>query len=484
MARFNVKKARQTIFNRAGGQAFEQSAKMKLASLLITSFAQDQYYRSAKQSFDELETLLTQVDTEFAAKAAVYARREMGMRSITHVLAAKLAPFLTGKEWAKAFYNAIVKRPDDMLEILAVFFAKEGNKLPNSIKKGFAQAFDQFDGYQLAKYRGEQRAIKLIDVVNLVHPVPTQQNAKALQALVNGTLRSENTWEAKLTQAGQKAASAEDKAEQKAKAWGDLLTTNRLGYFALLRNLRNIAEQAPEMIPLALQQLKDRKRIKRSMVLPFRFLTAMDEIRKAKLKANRTIQQALVEAFEISVDNVPRFAGKTLVVLDDSGSMTWEGNRNKPSPIRIGALFAAMLFKSNDADLMRFSDDASYVNPYAGDAALSIADGLIQRARSGGTNFHAIFANAKNAYDRIIILSDMQGWVGWDHPGKAFKRYKRRFNADPFVYSFDLQGYGSLQFPEDNVFALTGFSDKVFDLMKLLETDRQALITKIEAIDI
>jgi hypothetical protein len=48
------------------------------------------------------------------------------------------------------------------------------------------------------------------------------------------------------------------------------------------------------------------------------------------------------------------------------------------------------------------------------------------------------------------------------------------------VYSFDLQGYGSLQFPEQNVFALAGFSDKVFDLMQLLETDRIALIREIE----
>jgi 60 kDa SS-A/Ro ribonucleoprotein len=96
MARFNLftRKRNQTV-NLAGGNAFAQSPKMQLASLLLTSFAQDQYYRSANQSFDELKALLAKVEPEFAAKAAIYARTVYGMRSITHVLAAELAPART-----------------------------------------------------------------------------------------------------------------------------------------------------------------------------------------------------------------------------------------------------------------------------------------------------------------------------------------------------------------------------------------------------
>ena len=67
---------------------------------------------------------------------------------------------------------------------------------------------------------------------------------------------------------------------------------------------------------------------------------------------------------------------------------------------------------------------------------------------------------------------------------KVFKKYKQRTNSNPLIYSFDLQGYGSLQFPEKNVFALAGFSDKVFDTMKLLESDPQALLHEIENIDL
>ncbi|MGK0390572.1 MAG: 60 kDa SS-A/Ro ribonucleoprotein [Maribacter sp.] len=472
--------------NLAGGEAYKQSPKMQLASIMLTSFAQDQFYRNAKDTFKDLVKLLAQVDPKFAAQAAIYARTKFNMRSITHVLAAELAAYASGQTWSKEFYAQIVSRPDDMLEIVAYYFNKGGKTIPNAMKKGFAAAFDKFDGYQIAKYRGENREVKLVDLVNLIHPVPTQRNAKALQELVNGTLRNTNTWEAKLTKAGQVAETAEDKAEKKAAAWNDLIATNKLGYFALLRNLRNIAEQAPNILDKALATLIDRDRIKKSKVLPFRFLSALDAINEANInnKYSRKIQKALNDAIETSLDNVPVFEGKTLVVLDDSGSMTWGGGKDKKTPIQIGAIFAAMLYKSNDADLMRFSDNASFAKPYFGDAAMTIADGLINNAKSAGTNFHAIFKTAKKSYNRIIILSDMQGWIGGYSPKKEFDAYKKRTGADPYIYSFDLNSYGSLQFPESKVFALAGFSDKVFDLMALLETDRNALVLEIEKVEI
>ncbi len=485
MALFNLRKARRKIVNRAGGEAFEQSAEMQLASMLITSFAQDQFYRSAQNTFKELIQVLPQVDAKFAAKAAIYARKQYHMRSITHVLAAELAAYASGKEWAKDFYAQVIARPDDMLEIASYYFGKGGKTLPNAMKKGFARAFDQFDGYQLAKYRGENRAVKLIDLVNLVHPTPTKRNASALQALVDGKLKSTGTWEAKLTKAGQQAETTAQKADLKQAAWAELIAQNKLGYFALLRNLRNIALQAPNSLDAALRILQDENRIKRSKVLPFRFLSALDAIKEANIggKPARAIERGLHTALEKALSNVPIFKGKTLVVLDDSGSMQGIG-RNKKSPIEIGSIFAAMLYKSNDADLMRFSDRATYVKPYYGNSAMSIANGLVQNARACGTNFHSIFQKANKAYDRVIILSDMQGWMGGYTPDKAFAQYKSRYGANPYIYSFDLQGYGSLQFPEQKVFALAGFSDKVFDLMQLLESDRNALVNDIRRIEL
>jgi hypothetical protein len=120
---------------------------------------------------------------------------------------------------------------------------------------------------------------------------------------------------------------------------------------------------------------------------------------------------------------------------------------------------------------------------------LSIQQQIASRAVAGGTNFHDIFDRADKVYDRIVILSDMQGWMPGSYatggtPTEAFANYRRRTGGDPHVYSFDLQGYGSLMFPERNVYGLAGFSEKVFDVMALLEQDRDALVHEIESVQL
>lgn len=155
MSKFNttVKEPKTLTTNLAGGEAYKQSNELALVSLLLTSFVNDQFYRPGNDTLKDLRNLIKKVDPEFAAKAAIYARDKFGMRSITHALAGELAPYLSGKEYAKDFYNKIITRPDDMKEILAYYLQNCGKKIPNSMKKGFAKAFDKFDGYQLAKWK-------------------------------------------------------------------------------------------------------------------------------------------------------------------------------------------------------------------------------------------------------------------------------------------------------------------------------------------
>lgn len=475
MSRFNKTTTVQKTVNLAGGEAYKQSPELELVSILMTSFANDQFYRSASDTFDRLKLLLSQCNKKFVAQAAVYARTQFGMRSITHVVASELAKHLSGEDWAKSFYDKIVYRPDDMMEILSYHTAKNG-KVPNAIKKGFAKAFDRFDKYTLAKYRGESKGFKLVDIVNLVHPVPNEKNKDGINALVKSELKSFDTWESELTKAGQAAGNEEEKAELKKEVWVKLIKDKKLGYFALLRNLRNIIEQSPEIIDDALETLTNEAVIKKSLVLPFRFSTAFEEIKKLNDgKIVRKVLVALNKAVDIAVSNVPVFDGDTLVVLDVSGSMDGK-------PAQIGSLFSAILIKSNNADFMMFADRAKYVNINPSDSTITIASSI--RFASGGTNFNAIFQTANKKYDRVVILSDMQGWVGHHTPVSEYNNWKKATGANPFVYSFDLNSYGSMQFPEQNVFCLAGFSEKVFDIMKLLETDKKALINKIKAVEL
>lgn len=493
-ARFNKQSQGTKTVNLAGGEAYTQSPELALISILLTSFANDQYYRKADDAFADLKALISANDKQFVAKAVVYARTKFGMRSITHVAASELAKAISGEKWAKDFYNAIVYRPDDMSEILSYHLQVNG-KITNAMKKGFAKAFERFDAYQLGKYRGEQKAIKLVDVVNLIHPVPVDKNAQAIKALVAGDLKSFNTWESELTKAGQQAETEEQKDELKKEVWVKLIRERKIGYFALLRNLRNIIEQAPELIDEACALLIDEKLIRKSLVLPFRYLTALEQFQNRN-DATKIIV-ALNQAVDIACANVPKFDGRSLVVCDYSGSMGdgYQSNKFK------GSLFGAIFAKANASDFMIFGDDASYVSYNPGDSVLTITKGFTkhntdvyhnfrdQRNKPGiinvghGTNFHAIFQRANRAYDRIIIFSDMQGWIGYATPENDFRAWKQKTSSNPVVYSFDLAGYGNMQFPEVNVYCLAGLSEKVYDIMKLMELDKQALISEIKRLE-
>ena len=512
MPRFNLPNHAPDAVNMEKAPAWQMSPKLELAAILLTSLMTDQFYRSSADAQKRIATLTAQ-EPKFAAQAALYARREFGMRSASHVAAAAIAGSAKGETWTKDFFRKIVYRPDDMAEILALLADSKGqlNAVPNSVKKGFGQAISRLSPYQLAKYRLEGHKVNLADIVNLCHPKPSEKNREALKSLMQGSLRQQEenaTWEARLSAAGQEQGAdetetAELQAAAKEQAWSDLLSNNRLGYFALLRNLRNIHSQAPEALDLALEQLRDPARIKRSLVFPYRYLTAMqhapDEPR---------IRAAISDAADIALDNAPLLPGRTLVCVDNSGSMSWgaggpvqvarrrqkTGMESQPQTMlptvtasHQAAMFAAALFKAapqnkdSQVDIITFGDHAKYrrdLNPR--DSLLSLTFALIEN--QGGTSYEAIFRKAaaeKQAYDRVIILSDSQSWLG--HPGQTgLKNYRQATGANPAIYAVDLVSYGTLQFPEEKCAAIAGFSEKIFDLMALLEDDRNALLNRIE----
>lgn len=493
MSKFNQKYLMSTTKNLAGGTAYAQDLRMELASILLTTFLSNDFYRSGSDTIERIRELV-KLDPTFAARAAVMARNEFGMRSVSHVVAGEVVQHVKGEQWVKEFINAVVRRPDDMLEILGYRQGTYGlHPLPNSLKKGFRLAFNKFGGYQLAKYRGEGKSIKLIDVVNLVKPIPTERNAEALKALVNGELKNEQTWEARLS-------SGEDKAQ----VWKDLLSTNQLGYMALLRNLRNMMEQADSVTwEEALKQLVDPERIHKSLVLPFRYYSAYQMIQQHGGLRQGEALSAISRAATIACDNVPQLSGRTLVALDTSGSMTGArvSDRSGMTVAQLGALFASVLKRrmGGRVDVMTFDTSNEWLGINPDDSLLTITDNIVRGMRGGGTNMDLVFDH-NESYDRVIVLSDMQAWTNgrWgdrysygyrhmsmqhDPAGNALDAYKKRTGANPDVYAFDLKGYGSMQFPASKCYQLAGWSEKVFDLMPLLETDRNALVNKINEVD-
>ena len=443
MSKFNEKKEATKTINKAGGVAYKQDAKTALVSTLLTSFVNGSAYTSGSDEMNQLIEQMEKVDPEFCAKAIVYARNEFGMRSITHVGAAHLASRASGTEWGKRFYESVVRQPDDVTETLAYYLKNISKKLPNSMKKGFGSALSGMSDYAISKYKGGGNTVSMVDAVNLLHPKATD----TLTALMTGKLEAPDTWEVGLTQAG-------SDAEKKKAVWMNLLSENKLGYFALLRNIRNIVIQAPEGTDMLCEQLVDEKSIKKSLVMPFRFMKAYEVL--MGLSSNESkVRSALNKAIEISLNNVPTFEGKTLVVVDESYSMQGQ-------PIEIASLFASAILKKNpDCDYMQFAVGARHINMNTDDSLASMTEVIRKSVNGGGTDFHKIFPAATKAYDRVIILSDMQGWIGYHSPQATFSAYCKKYSCKSMIYSFDLTGHSTSQFPAQNIACVAGFSDKV-----------------------
>lgn len=471
MAKFSTATVNRTkTINKANAIAFAESPELELVSLLLTNMVNDQFYRPQEKSLERLRQLIKLNDRTFAAQAGIYARTKFGMRSITHVLLAELAR--ESKGLASAFEKTIY-RPDDITETLAYYITNYKMPLPAALKKGLRLAFGKFDAYQLAKYKGEGKIVSLVDAVNLLHPKPSEKNASAIGDLIKGTLKSTETWESKLTKAGQESAGDEEKKEElKAAAWADLLKERKIGYFALLRNLRNIIEQAPDQVQAACDMLVDEALIKKSLIMPFQFYKAIEAVGST----NRKVQLASSKALDLCLSNVPEFPGKMLIAVDVSGSMA--------GVINIAAIFAAALYKKNDADLVVFNTTAHWPKLQPTDSLATMTAQLASFG-GGGTDFNVIFQDkvASKKYDRIVILSDMQGWVNNTDLQTRYHAYCKKFER-PFLYSFNVCDQGSLMFPESKVYCVAGLSDKTFDVMKMLEQDRNALVNEIKKVQV
>jgi 60 kDa SS-A/Ro ribonucleoprotein len=162
-------------------------------------------------------------------------------------------------------------------------------------------------------------------------------------------------------------------------------------------------------------------------------------------------------------------------------------------PSQIASIFAASLAKTNNADVVLYSDNIIQFKYIKQDSILTIVDNIL-KAVWGGTNtglvFNWIIQNNKK-YDRIIILSDNQSWL--DTFGKVsgsagtnamYERFVKETNQNPFVYCIDIQGYGTVDIKYgDKVFHLAGWNEKIFDLIKWMEKGNQ-LVDYINQIQI
>jgi len=301
MSKFNTKKTGFDTGIIAGKETktagkytdYELLRRVTLANLLFES----NYYQSSDTIMKQIETLVPKVTGQQVIDLAMECRFEQKLRHTPLWL------LLLVNEYHKdvSVKDALAKiatRPDMLMDMLGMIKVRKGKlKIPKAIKKGMALAFNNYDEYQLSKYKKNNLEMSLVDVVNLVHPKPTQKNAEALKALVDGTLSTANTWESALSSGADKKTTFERMISEKS-----------LGSMAMLRNIRNMKEAgvARQVIKTGLANVKSQ------MLNPLDFLKAQ----RIAPEYTEDINEAMKRSF---VDY--KIPGTTIVAVDVSGSM-------------------------------------------------------------------------------------------------------------------------------------------------------------------
>lgn len=288
----------------------------------------------------------------------------------------------------------VIQRPDELTEFLSLYWKDGKVPLAACVKRGLAQAFTKFSAYQLAKYNRDA-AVKLRDVLFMVHAKPTSdEQAATWKQLVDGTLPIPDTWEVALS-------SGADKAE----TWTRLIAEQKLGALALLRNLRNMQEVSVDDAVIRAGLLACQP----DRVLPFRFVSAAKYAPRFEPELEALMFRCLAER--------PKLLGKTILVVDGSGSMFGTKVSAKSELERFDAAAAlAMLLREvcETVEIILFSEQAGVVPPRRG---FALRDVLVQAAPHGGTNTENAKRGADSlGYDRIIILTDEQSHQAISNP--------------------------------------------------------------------
>ena len=223
----------------------------ELYAAVVTATLSDKFYETGNARLLRLRALVAKNDPIFVAKLAIYARERMHLRSVPLVLAIELAKIHRGDDLLSRLIGRVIQRADEITEMLAFYAqanerdgAKQLNRLSKQVQKGIVMAFNKFDAFQFAKYDRDGAAVKLRDALFLTHPVAKDAAQQAIfNQIATGTLETPYTWETELSALGQQkfANEAEKKAAFRAK-WQELIDSGKLGYMAMLRNLRNMLE--------------------------------------------------------------------------------------------------------------------------------------------------------------------------------------------------------------------------------------------------
>ena len=504
--------------NEAGGAGYRLEPRHALAQYVATGCMNSTFYASGDTQLEKVLALCAGIDAEFIARAAVYGRERGAMKDLPALLCAVLAT--REDEFLATAFERVIDTPRMLRNFVQILRSGvTGRKSLGSRPKRLVRRWlNERSDEQLFRASVGQSP-SLADIVKMVHPKPATACRTATYAYLIGRAHKTNDLPP-LVRNFEAYRNADDR----------LLVETPDVPFQMLTSLdlapwewRAIARNAPwqmslmnlntfhrhdvfkdsGMVRLVAERLRDPEKIRRARAFPYRVLAAY---RNAAEDLPALLVNALHDALEISLENVPELDGKVFVFPDVSGSMTSpitgyrQGSSSAVRCVDVAALFAAaILCRNPTAEIIPFAETTYKLRLEPRDTVMTNAERMASLP-PGGTNCAAPLCelNKRRATgDLVIYVSDSESWLDTNsnfyygnsatQTMKQWARFKRRNPAAKMV-CIDLQPYDTTQAKErEDITNVAGFSDQVFELLANVSGGRTEVgywVRQIEAIEL
>jgi len=509
-----------------GGKGFSYSDKSALFVLGVSNFTgQDTFYESGQDRDERYIELIRSVaaqDAEWVAKFLVWLRSSANIRTAAVTGAVEYGRFVSGKTvqtTGRALLAQVLQRADEPSEALGYWLSKYGKPLPKWFKRGLGDAAKKlYTEKSVLKYDSAGAAVRFGDVIAFsqvdtsdspykasvfayaqdrrydnvdLQRYPVRMRtvaARQLFADVAPQNRSDflashselvgeagHTWESLASWIG---------GELTAGFWESMIPD--MGYMALLRNLRNFdkAGISDSYAKFVADKISDESGVANSRQLPLRFLSAYrvleptdhrlgyyQDLPAISAKYRKIWSPAVSKALDLSLKSVPELPGRTIIMIDVSGSMFSRISQKSTVTYYDNAVAfgVALGLRAKDAEVVGYdSSSKRFELSYDSSLLANIKQFQEKIPAGGGTNTIGVASDLMSKFgegaNRLIILTDEQADYYGHSLGNVVPKHVN-------IFTFNLVGYqvAHADHGRDNFFAVAGMNDSGFQMISSVE---------------
>ncbi|MCX6595050.1 MAG: TROVE domain-containing protein [Acidobacteria bacterium] len=474
--------------NHANAPAYALAPKQALAQYAATGCFGRTFYATAEEQLSRVLELCNAVEPEFVARVAIYSRTQAYMKDMPALLCAWLSTKdarLHEAVFAKVIDNARMLRNYVQILRSGVVGRKSLGTAPKRLVRQWLAAHEPESLFSSSVGQNPS----LADIVKMVHPKPADPAREAFYGYMLGRPYEASALPQLIAQFEQFKAGESLEMPDLPFMMLSALPLSKKDWTVIARNaswqttrmnLNTFARHGVFEDESAVREIADRLKnedaIERSRVFPYQLLTAYQNCDAA---VPRLVRDALQDAMELAIKNVPAVEGTVVVCPDVSGSMASavtghrQGATSAVRCIDVAALVAAAVLRKNPrAAVLPFEHRVVPVELNSRDSVMTNATKLAAIG-GGGTSCSAPVAllNQQAAKaDLVIFVSDNESWVDAGRGnGTAlmaeWAQFRQR-NPQARLVCLDIQPYATTQAAERaDILNIGGFSDQVFEVI-------------------